>query len=214
MVSGLYALRLRTIRPKHANGIDRDPVIMYFHGAGWVMGDATTHDRLVRELAVGANATVMFVDYDRAPEHRYPVAIEEAYAATCYVSEHAQEFDIDATRLAVAGDSVGGNMQRSCRFLQSKGLVLQSQVSSFSIPSRMPILRAAPTNSSLRAPGLRGGRCSGSGTSIFLITTSAGILPLLRCWHRRSNSLAYRARSSSRPRMTCCAMKVRHTAAS
>ena len=101
-------LPLRTIRPDHA--IDRGPVVMYFHGAGWVMGDSTTHDRLVRELAVGAQATVVFVDYDRAPEHRYPVAIEQAYAATRYVSEHAEEFGVDATRLAVAGDSVGGNM--------------------------------------------------------------------------------------------------------
>jgi acetyl esterase len=105
---GQYGLRLRTIRPDEAR--DRGPVIMYFHGAGWVMGDATTHDRLVRELAVGANATVVFVDYDRAPEHRYPVAIEQAYAATRYVSEHAEELGVDVARLAVAGDSVGGNM--------------------------------------------------------------------------------------------------------
>jgi acetyl esterase len=106
--SSPHSLRLRRIRPTAAG--DGLPVIMYFHGAGWVMGDATTHDRLIRELAVGANATVVFVDYDRAPEYRYPVAIEEAYAATCYVSQHAEEFGVDATRLAVAGDSVGGNM--------------------------------------------------------------------------------------------------------
>jgi len=106
--SGQHALRLRTVRPDITT--DRRPFIMYFHGAGWVMGDATTHDRLVRELAVGANATVVFLDYDRAPEHRYPVAIEEAYAATCYVTEHPEEFGVDAKRLAVAGDSVGGNM--------------------------------------------------------------------------------------------------------
>ena len=106
--AGQHALRLRTVRPDTTAG--RGPVIMYLHGAGWVMGDATTHDRLVRELAVGANATVVFLDYDRAPEHRYPVAIEEAYAATRYVTEHAEEFDVDATRLVVAGDSVGGNM--------------------------------------------------------------------------------------------------------
>jgi len=106
--SGELALRLRTIRPRSISG--RPPVVMYFHGAGWVMGDSTTHDRLVRELAVGADATVVFVNYNRAPEHRYPAAIEEAYAATCYVSEHDNEFRVDATRLAVAGDSVGGNM--------------------------------------------------------------------------------------------------------
>ena len=87
MESSRGTLRLRTIRPDHA--IDRGPVIMYFHGAGWVMGDSATHDRLVRELAVGADATVVFVDYDRAPEHRYPVAIEQAYAASRYVLEHA-----------------------------------------------------------------------------------------------------------------------------
>jgi acetyl esterase/lipase len=103
-----YALRLRTIRPDRAG--DRNPAIIYFHGAGWVMGDSTTHDRLVKELAIGADATVVFVDYDRAPEHRHPVAIEEAYAATRYVSEHAEEFGVDAARLAVGGDSVGGNM--------------------------------------------------------------------------------------------------------
>jgi acetyl esterase len=106
--SGRCALRLRIIRPNRAVG--RGPVIMYFHGGGWVVGDATTHDRLVRELAFGTDATIVFVDYDRAPEHRYPVAIEEAYAATLYVSEHAEEFDVDATRLAVAGDSAGGNL--------------------------------------------------------------------------------------------------------
>jgi acetyl esterase len=106
--SGPHSLRLRTIRPAAAG--DALPVIMYFHGAGWVMGDAITHDRLVRELAVGANATVVFVDYGRAPEHRYPVAIEEAFAATCYIAGHAEEFCVDAARLTVAGDSVGGNM--------------------------------------------------------------------------------------------------------
>jgi acetyl esterase/lipase len=101
-------LRLRTIRPIRA--AERSPVIIYFHGGGWVMGDATTHDRLVRELAIGTEATVVFVGYDRAPEHRYPVAIEQAYATTLYLSEQAKEFGIDPARLAVAGESSGGNM--------------------------------------------------------------------------------------------------------
>ncbi len=103
---------------------------MYFHGAGWVMGDATTHDRLVRQLAVGANATVVFVDYARAPEHRYPVAIEEAYAATCNVSEHGEEFGVDPIRLAVAGDSVGGNMATVVSLLakQRSGPVIAGQL--------------------------------------------------------------------------------------
>jgi acetyl esterase len=79
--SAKSTLRLRTILPRSISG--RPPVVMYFHGAGWVMGDSTTHDRLVRQLAAGAGAMVVFLDYSRAPEHRYPVAIEEAYSATC-----------------------------------------------------------------------------------------------------------------------------------
>jgi acetyl esterase len=86
------------------------PVVMYFHGGGWILGDRDTHDRLVREIAVGVEATVVFVDYARAPEARYPVAIEQAYAATRYVADNAADLRIDPLRLCVAGDSVGGNM--------------------------------------------------------------------------------------------------------
>ena len=100
--------RIRIVRPVGAQ--EALPVIVYFHGAGWVMGDQTTHDRLVRQLAVGAHATVVFVDYDRSPEARYPIAIEEDYAVTKYVAEHGSEFNVDTARLAIAGDSVGGNM--------------------------------------------------------------------------------------------------------
>ena len=100
--------RIRVFRPEGVSG--ELPVVVYFHGAGWVMGDTLTHDRLVRELAVGANAVVVFVDYERSPESRYPVAIEQDYAVTKYVAENAEEFGVDASRLAIAGDSVGGNM--------------------------------------------------------------------------------------------------------
>lgn len=102
------SVKLRVVRPEGAKGTL--PVVMYFHGGGWVLGDADTHDRLVREIANGAKAAVVFVDYDRSPEARYPIAIEQAYAATKYVADHAKEFHIDVSRLAVAGDSVGGNM--------------------------------------------------------------------------------------------------------
>jgi acetyl esterase len=99
---------IRLVRPTGTTEVL--PVVMYFHGGGWVLGDRDTHDRLVREIAVGAEAAVVFVDYARAPEARYPVAIEQAYAATRYVADNSARLRIDPLRLAVAGDSVGGNM--------------------------------------------------------------------------------------------------------
>lgn len=100
--------QVHVVRPAGAKGVL--PVVMYFHGGGWVLGDEATHDRLIRQIANGAHATVVFVDYERSPEAKYPVAIEQDYAATKYVAEHAKEFNVDPKRLAVAGDSVGGNM--------------------------------------------------------------------------------------------------------
>ncbi|MFD8294546.1 alpha/beta hydrolase, partial [Streptomyces lavendulae] len=84
--------------------------ILYIHGAGWVFGDARTHDRLVRELAVGAHAAVVFPEYDRSPEARYPVAIEQNYAVARWITAQGAAHDLDPARIAVAGDSVGGNM--------------------------------------------------------------------------------------------------------
>jgi acetyl esterase len=120
--------RIRVIRPENANRTL--PVIVFFHGAGWVMGDTKTHDRLVRELAIGAQAAVVFVDYERSPESRYPVAIEQDYAVVDYVAKHSQEFNIDASRLAIAGDSVGGNMTAVVSLLakERKGPAIKAQV--------------------------------------------------------------------------------------
>lgn len=86
------------------------PAVMYFHGGGWVLGDKETHDRLIREIANGAQAAVVFVDYERSPEAKYPVAIEQAYAATKWVAEQGASIGIDPSRIVLAGDSVGGNM--------------------------------------------------------------------------------------------------------
>jgi acetyl esterase len=83
---------------------------MYFHGGGWVLGDTVTHERLVRELAEGVNACVVFVDYVNSPEAKYPTQNEQAYASMLYAVEHAKELNVDASRLAIMGDSVGGNM--------------------------------------------------------------------------------------------------------
>ncbi|NKF21474.1 alpha/beta hydrolase [Solimonas marina] len=101
-------VKIRIVRPVGVQGTL--PVIVYFHGGGWVLGGPDTHDRLIREIANGAQAAVVFVDYDRSPEAQYPVPIEQDYAVLDYVAQHPGEFKVDATRLAVAGDSVGGNM--------------------------------------------------------------------------------------------------------
>src|SRR3954451_7446866 len=101
-------VRVRIVRPPDAAGTL--PAILYMHGGGWVLGNAHTHDRLVRELAVGAGAAVVFVEYDRSPEARYPVAIEQGYATAQWIVREGAVNQLDPDRIAVAGDSVGGNM--------------------------------------------------------------------------------------------------------
>ncbi|MFJ9843402.1 alpha/beta hydrolase [Kitasatospora sp. NPDC101155] len=102
------SVRARIVKPAGATG--SLPVIIYIHGAGWVFGNAHTHDRLVRELAVGAQAAVVFPEYDLSPEVRYPVAIEQNYTVARWVVTDGARLGLDASRIAVAGDSVGGNM--------------------------------------------------------------------------------------------------------
>ena len=94
------------------------------------MGDTTTHDLLVRRLALGVGAVVIFVDYDRSPEAKYPVAIEQDYAVTEYIAKHGDEFGVDARRLAIGGDSVGGNMTAVVALLakERKGPDLKAQL--------------------------------------------------------------------------------------
>jgi acetyl esterase/lipase len=101
-------VRVRIVKPVAAPA--QLPAILYVHGGGWVLGNAATHDRLVCELAVGAEAAVVFVEYDRSPEAHHPVAIEQAYATARWIVAEGRAKGLDARRLAVAGDSVGGNM--------------------------------------------------------------------------------------------------------
>jgi acetyl esterase len=102
-------ISIRIVRPANYTGGPL-PVVMYFHGGGWILGSKNTHDRLIREIANGANAAVVFVNYTPSPEAKYPVPIEQAYAATKYIAENGRKLNLDSSRLAVAGDSVGGNM--------------------------------------------------------------------------------------------------------
>jgi len=102
------SIKLQIVRPVNAKG--ELPVFMFFHGGGWVLGDFPTHQRLIRDLVVGSGAVAVYVDYTPSPEAHYPTAINQTYAATRWVAEHGKEIGVDGKRLAVAGNSVGGNM--------------------------------------------------------------------------------------------------------
>ena len=104
------AIPLRLYRPLGASDAAALPVLVYFHGGGWVIGDLDTHDTLCRELANGAGCAVVAVDYRMGPEHRFPAAVDDCIAATRWVHAQAGALQLDATRLAVGGDSAGGNL--------------------------------------------------------------------------------------------------------
>lgn len=102
------SIRLVVVKPENADSVL--PAFMFFHGGGWVLGDYPTHERLIRDLVVTSGAAAVYVDYTPYPEATYPTAINQAYAATQWVSENSDALGLDGTRLAVAGNSVGGNM--------------------------------------------------------------------------------------------------------
>jgi acetyl esterase len=113
--AGDGTVKVRIVRPAGSTG--PLPVILYIHGAGWVFGGAHTHDRLVRELSVGAGAAVVFPEYDLSPEAKYPVALEQNYAVARWIVASGKDYELDASRLAVVGDSVGGNMTAAVTLL-------------------------------------------------------------------------------------------------
>ena len=114
------SVKVYIVRPQGSKEIL--PALMYFHGGGWVVGSFETHDRAVRFIAATANVSVVFVEYSLSPEAQYPVANEEAYAATKWVAEHGAEIGIDSSRIAVGGDSAGGTMSTAaCMMSKQRG---------------------------------------------------------------------------------------------
>ncbi|WP_435640974.1 alpha/beta hydrolase [Micavibrio aeruginosavorus] len=102
------SVKVRLYRP--AGSTAKLPVILYTHGGGWMLGDANTHDRLSRDLVHATGAALMFVDYDRTPEVKFPVPHEQAYAVLEYIAANSDSLNVDSSRIIVAGDSAGGNM--------------------------------------------------------------------------------------------------------
>ncbi|MGO4269366.1 alpha/beta hydrolase [Paenibacillus sp. TAF58] len=119
---------VRILRPKKSP--PTLPVILYIHGAGWVFGNAHTHDRLVRELAVSAQAAVVFPNYSLSPEAKYPTVLEEIYTVLQWIANNAKEYGFDAERLTIAGDSVGGNMAAAITLVakERKGPLIRKQL--------------------------------------------------------------------------------------
>lgn len=103
-----FSIKLNIVRPEGST--EKLPVFIFIHGGGWVLGDYPTHKRMVRDLVVLSGAVGVFVNYTPSPEAKYPVAINEIYAATKWVAENGNEINVDGSKLSVVGNSVGGNM--------------------------------------------------------------------------------------------------------
>jgi acetyl esterase len=107
VVPGEVPVSIRTYHPAPGTKL---PAVIYAHGGGWALGDLDTHDRLCRAIASMTPCAVIAVNYRRAPEHRYPAALDDLCQVLSYVADHADSFAVDATRLALAGDSAGGQL--------------------------------------------------------------------------------------------------------
>jgi acetyl esterase len=108
ITAGGYTIKLNIVRPKGAGGVL--PVFLYIHGGGWILGDFPTHERMVRDLVVLSGCAAVFINYTPSPEAQYPQAINEIYAAANWVSQNGKEIGVDGSNMAVAGNSVGGDM--------------------------------------------------------------------------------------------------------
>ncbi|MGR8919804.1 MAG: alpha/beta hydrolase [Gammaproteobacteria bacterium] len=137
-------LKTRIYRPRVSGAL---PALVFFHGGGWAVGDLDTHDHLTRYLAAQSRALVMAVDYRLAPEHPFPAAFEDACAATRWLASHAGELNVDAGRIAVGGDSAGGNLAAAAALALRGDVDLALQLLIY------PAVDFAADNASLRDNG-------------------------------------------------------------
>jgi len=123
-----FTITLNVIRPLEKKG--KLPVFIFIHGGGWVLGDYPTHRRLVRDLVVESGYASVFINYTLSPEAKFPQAIDEVYAATKWIAEHGDEINVDGKRLAIIGNSAGGNMAAvtSLRAKENKGPDIKVQI--------------------------------------------------------------------------------------
>lgn len=108
-------ISITVVRPVDRNG--GLPAVVYTHGGGWILDSFATHERLVRDLVAQSGAAFVFVNYTPSPEAHYPIAIEQVYATVKWVAKYGAELGLDGSRLAVAGESVGGNMTAAVTLL-------------------------------------------------------------------------------------------------
>lgn len=180
-------VRVQVVRP--ADSVGKIPVVLFLHGLGWVLGDAGTHERLVRAFALGTDAAVVFVEYERAPEAQYPIAVEQCYAVAKWICERGGEIGLDGSRMAAVGDSAGGNLVAALTLLAKErgGVRLLQQVLlcpvTDSQASTLPRTRSSPTATSSAARP-----CAGSGTSTCPTCGSGARPPHHRCGHPWNSS--------------------------
>ena len=111
-------IQLRIIKPQNTK--EKLPAVFYIHGGGWILGSANTHDMLIRTISRKTNSVVIFPEYSRSPEAQFPVALNQIYAALCYIFENSKDFNIDEKRIVIAGDSAGANMAAAAALMAKK----------------------------------------------------------------------------------------------
>ncbi len=154
-----YTIKLNIVRPAGVKGIL--PVFIFIHGGGWVLGDFPTHERMVRDLCVLSGAVGVFVNYTRTPDAAYPQAINEIYAATKWIAAHGSEINVDGKRLAIAGNSVGGNMTAVTCLMAKDKHGPQIKLAIMMWPMWMPVLRQNPISFMVRIGFLPHRSCNG-----------------------------------------------------